>query len=282
MSLVVDSQNTIVLANTATRVNMSIRDVDGALVDPYSILLTVMDIGGTVKFTASWPVMAPTTTRIIRSSIGQFYIVFGNQEINTETDVAVEWLFNWSVQVTDTSDTSNTIQKVKVISPKSASLIPEFRLMIDKTRKLIDATNECFLGYADDQLISYLEGGLGTINAYQPSVSFTMDTFPLEFKQILLDAGLIVGVMSQQLFAIDTDIPNYNDQGTSFVISHQPQLASVLNQVTQRLDKLIPMMKLQLINSGCVHVQMGPSFRLTQLVESAPSGSLFRNVYFRG
>lgn len=135
---------------------------------------------------------------------------------------------------------------------------------------------------SDSQLIAFLQGGLQNINAYQPSLTLSLENFPIEFKQILIDASLITGVMSQQLYAIDTDIPNYNDQGTSFVITHQQQLAGFLNQITARLDRLIPMMKLQLIQPGTLHIQMGPSFRLQTLMSAAPQGSIFRNVFFKG
>jgi hypothetical protein len=182
------------------------------------------------------------------------------------------------------SDGSQThqLQNVNVISVREAQYLPDLRLMIDKSRKATTPNSNCYLGYSDSQLVSYLEGGLQNINAYQPSLTFTMENFPLEYRQILIDSALITGVMSQQLYAIDTDIPNYNDQGTAFVITHQAQLASYLNQVTQRLDRLIPMMKLQLIQPGSLHVQMGPSFRLQMLMDAAPQGSIFRGVFFKG
>lgn len=204
------------------------------------------------------------------------------QGANPLTDGLCELLLDWQIETTQGGSYTNSIDKVKVISARSTSFLPEFKLLIDKSRKLIAPSSDCYLGYSDAQLLSYLEGGLGTVNAYQPSLTFTFENFPFAYKQVLLDAGLITGVMSQQLYAIDTDIPNYNDQGTSFVIVHQPQLAAFLNQITQRLDRIIPMMKLQLIQPGSLHVQMGPDFRLRQLVEAAPSGSLFRNVFFKG
>ena len=88
--------------------------------------------------------------------------------------------------------------------------------------------------------------------------------------------------MSQELFAIDTDIPGYNDQGNSFVIQHQPQLASYLSWLSSRLDKLIPMLKLNFVSAGSLHIEAGPNFRLAQLINAAPAGALFRNVFFKG
>jgi hypothetical protein len=277
MSLNVSSQNIIALVNTVSRVSINVTNDAGTLVDPDTLKLSIMDLGGNVLGTYTYP----TDTRIVKDATGKFHFDWGSQMPNNETNVVCEWLFNWQSILVTGGDILNTVQKVKTISTTMASYIPEFRLMIDKAVKIVDVQNQCFLGYTDAHLVSFLEGGMANINAYQPSVTFgAIEQFPRLYKQILLDSGLITGVMSQQLFAIDTDIPNYNDQGTSFVISHQPQLASFLNQVTQRLDKMIPQMKLQLINSGSLHTTMGPGYRLQTIMEAAPSGSIFRNVFF--
>lgn len=278
MSIVILDQNIMVLENTVARPSITIQDSSAVNTDPFELKVDIFDLGGSLKVTDTWPAPA---ARIVRPAVGQFYLDFGNQLPNTETNDPQEWVIDWRVQMVSGESFTHSIQKIKVISIKTASLMPEFRLLIDKSRKLIAPASECFLGYTDAQLLSYLEGGLTTINAYQPSLTFTLDNFPLDYKQVLLDAGLITGAISQQLYAIDTDIPNYNDQGTAFVITHQPQLAGFLNQITSRLDKLVPMMKLQLLSPGSIHVQSGPNFRLTQLVQAAPGGSLFRGVFFK-
>jgi hypothetical protein len=198
-----------------------------------------------------------------------------------ETNTCIEYLFDWRVQANPASQIVHTIQKITVVSHKVVSMVPDLRSLIDKTRKMVAPESECYIGYTDANLITYLQAGLSSINAYQPSLVFSFEDFPMAFKQILIESALIVGVMSQQLYAVDTDIPNYSDQGTSFVITHQAQLASFLNQVTQRLDKLIPQMKLQLIQPGTIYSQMGPNFRMQSLVEAAPGGSMFRGVYFK-
>ena len=177
-------------------------------------------------------------------------------------------------------------QNVKIISHRMCSLLQKFRLQIDKALKLVGNSNPddpCFLGYTEGQLMTYLEGGLQAINAYQPSGIFSFDNYPYDaFGWTLLESSLLVGVMSQQLFAVDTDIPNWSDQGNTFVIQHQPQLAQYLNWLSQRLDKMIPQMKLNFVSSGSLHIEAGPNFRLAQLIEAAPHGALFRNTFFKG
>lgn len=205
--------------------------------------------------------------------------VFSN---NIETNSPQELLANWRITMASGDEQLNSMQKIKVISAKFAMFLPDLRLLIDKSRKLTSPQSECFIGYSEANLVQFLQGGLENINAYQPSLNFTIENYPMEYREILIESALISGVISQQLYSIDTDLQSYSDQGTSYVLSHQPQLASFLNQITQRLDKLIPMMKLQLLNPGSMHSRMGPDFRLNTLVSGSPSGSLFRNFYFRG
>lgn len=279
MSVLVLEPNVIALQNTIERITITIQDANGVATDPTELQLSIFDLGGTAHVQDTWPAPA---ARLVRVSAGKFFIDIGNQTNNTETNAPYHWVFDWRIQMAIGGSFTHSIQNVNVISVKTAYMMPDLRLMIDKSRKITTPDEQCYLGYSDSMLVSFLEGGLQNINAYQPSLNFTLENFPLEYKQILIDSALITGVMSQQLYAIDTDIPNYNDQGTAFVITHQSQLASFLNQITQRLDRLIPMMKLQLINPGTLHVQMGPSFRLQTLMSAAPQGSIFRGVFFKG
>lgn len=185
----------------------------------------------------------------------------------------------------DASEELLICQNVKIISHRICALLQKLRLQIDKAIKFVqnDPDDPCFLGYTDGQLVTYIEQGLQIINAYQPSGSFTIDNYPYTtYEFTLTEASLLAGVMSQELFAIDTDVPNWSDQGNTFVIQHQPQLAQYLTWLSQRLDKIIPMLKLNFVSSGSLHIEAGPNFRLAQLIDAAPSGSLFRNVFFKG
>ena len=182
----------------------------------------------------------------------------------------------------DASGESQVCVSTKVVTHMMCSLINKFRLMIDKTMKIInnDPSDPCYLGYTNGQLCTYLISGLQIINSYQPYGTFSLENFPYGgYDFILLETSLIAGIMSQSMFAIDTDIPQWNDQGNAFVITHYTQLAQYLNWLSQRLDKLIPAFKLHFVQSGSLHIETGPNYRLAQLINAAPSGSLFRNFY---
>jgi hypothetical protein len=240
-------------------------------------------------WTDTYPAVLPATTNIVKptGTTGYYYYPFGtiisSPTTNGQTENIGDYIFQWIITVSG-QPIQTLMQNVKVIDAQTMYNIPYLRLMIDKSRKAVDATNDVFLGYTDAQLVMYMEGGLQIINGYQPEgTSFNLTNYPWQYyRHIANEAALMAGVLSQQLFAIDTDLPNYTDQGTTFVIAHQPQLAALLNQISQRLDKAIPAMKFQFVSTGSIHIEQGPNFRLAQLLTAAPSGSLFRNLYFKG
>ena len=185
----------------------------------------------------------------------------------------------------DSSGEVTTCQNVRIVTQRIWSLIQKLSLQIDKALKFVDGdpNDPCFLGYTEGQLFTYIESGLQIINAYQPSGTFSFENYPYaQYEFTLVESSLLAGVMSQDLFAVDTDVPGWNDQGNSFVIQHQPQLAGYLNWLSARLDKIIPMLKLNFVSSGSLHIEAGPNFRLAHLVSAAPSGALFRNTFFKG
>jgi len=182
----------------------------------------------------------------------------------------------------DGSKINTVYTNVKIVPPIVLSIINKFRLLIDKSMKMInsDPNDPCYLGYTDGQLVQYLTSGFQIINSYQPYGTFTWYNFPYQnYDFILLETSLIAGMMSQSAYAIDTDIPQWNDQGNAFVITHYTQLAQYLNFLMQRLDKLIPQFKLHFVQSGSLHIEAGPNYRLATLLAAAPSGALFRNTF---
>jgi len=184
----------------------------------------------------------------------------------------------------ESTEETTICTNVKIISERMCSLIGKFRLLIDKAMKMIncDPDDPAYLGHTNGQLMHYLESGLQIINSYQPYGVFTFTNFPYSnYDFILLESSLIAGMMTQSMFAIDTDIPSWNDQGNAFVITHYPQLAQYLNWLSTRLDKLIPSFKLHFVRSGSLHIQAGPNYRMAQLINAAPAGALFRNMFVK-
>jgi hypothetical protein len=276
------------IVNTVEPIDIQVTDINGNPIDATVLELQILDLGSNILFSDSFTNPPVGGSQIVKpgGTIGYYYYPFGtplgSPATNTQTDHIQDYIFMWTIASAGSQRTT-VMQNVKVISALTCYQIPYLRLMVDKARKVVDPASDVFLGYTDAQLVMFMESGLQIINSYQPeSAVFSLDSYPWQaYRHIALESSLMAGVLSQQLFAIDTDMPNYSDQGTAFVIAHQPQLAALLNQICQRLDKNIPNMKMQFVSTGSIHLAAGPSYKMGALLAAAPSGSLFRNVFFR-
>lgn len=282
--------------NSKRRVNIELRDAGGVLVDidastsaggdtQGELDLEVTDLGENIYFQESyWPKSgAPSATeRIVRQAAGKYHIAWGTKD--NETEVAQRLLFNWhSRQDEDTEDVYRT-QVVEVVSPRVLSLLPSLRVMIDKTIKPNLPEQYCFLGYTDGMLLLFLRLGLSMISEAQPYPTWvSLETFPLEmFSNILIKSAIYQGITSQLLFSIDTDVPQYSDSGHSFVPQHAQPLAAYLSHLKQELDAAIPNFKRHFVASGTMSAEIRMDMAFSMLLASAPTGSLFRNLWQGG
>lgn len=279
----------LVLKGTIERIDILVTDANGDPIDATALTLQVFNSADALiiqdDFFNGYGDPATPPTQIVKptSTTGQYYFPFGDTSFDAaNSTVAVgDYLFRWSVTGATGTETVNIVQVANVVSPRTMRMLPYFRLLIDKSAKAVDDNPEdpVYLGYTDPMLIAFLENGLSLINAFQPTVGWgSIDEFPELHRQVLLDAALVVGLTSQELYAVDTDVV-YSDQGTSFSIQHQPMLASVLTTIWQRLSTMVPLMKRQYWTGGGIHIQAGPSYRLAQMIASAPPGSSFRNLF---
>jgi hypothetical protein len=187
-------------------------------------------------------------------------------------------------QLLDPDEPMQEVQTVEVISPLVVDRLRAFRSQLDKMRKQysMSLTDFCPLGYTDGQLLEYLKGGMTIINSYQPYPTWCdWQTFPDCYLQTLFDAGMIVGINAQALYAVDADLESWSNQGNQLVINHHPRLMAFSTMLWDRLGKLVPDMKKHFVRSGTAKIEAGANFRLQTLLNMAPSGALLRNTFTR-
>lgn len=301
MVMFVDSKPTeMVLLEDVGRLPIRVvaTDSDGndVLVDATSLKFTLRTASREIIYADDFfnPPTPPGVTRLVHPSTGFYYFPIGDPTLfpltlnglpNMETSFVRKLYGTWRVIGPSGTEQVSQVMNVSIISERTACMMNALRQQIDKAVKTVndDPENPCFLGYTDSMLMEYLEKGLNTWNMYEPYPTFcTIDQFPLIYEQGLIEAAMLVGIGAQNLFAIDTDIPNFSAQGAAFVIQHQPQLMAYLTHMAQRLDKLIPIAKLKLVQSGTLHTEISPNFRLQQLISAAPPGAIFRNMFVSG
>jgi len=281
----------LVRLDSLRRVDIKLQDVSGAAIDIDATMgsdgepngeleLEVMTVAGTSIYTESyWPTQAPADRRIKKQTTGKYYLKFGTETDETDTTRSV--LFNWHARQNVEAEDVYRTQVVEVVSPRTLSLFPPLRLLLDKTVKPNLPEKYCYIGYTDGMLAMFLKMGLHLINEAQPYPSFTtLDYFPIEtYSNILLKAALYQAITSQLLFSIDTDVPNYSDSNHSFVLAHAQPLAGYLGHLKAELDAAIPNFKRHFVDSGTIALEARIDMSFSMLLSSAPPGALFRNLF---
>ncbi len=284
----------LIRKDSLRRVNIELVDKTGAPVDidtsvdasgePRGELeLVVTNVGGSPIYTEDYRIPAQVADpRIKRTDTGKFYIKWGVSEYETDRPGTV--VFNWHSRQDETAEDVYRSQVAEVVTVRTLSLLPVFRLLIDKVLKQNLPEELCFTGYTDGMLALWLKQGLHYINSFQPyPVWISIDSFPIEtHSDILIRSAMYVALTSQMLFAVDTDVPNYSDSGHSFVLQHQQPLAAYIANLQQELMQLIPSFKRQFVSSGTVSIEMRLDMAFAMMLSSAPNGTLFRNLWQGG
>ena len=221
-----------------------------------------------------WPKDNPPGNRITKDDTGTYSVTL----TESETATTGQYLANWHARQNSTTEDVYRTQVIEVVSPRVLALLPSFRLMVDRTVKPVLPEEFCFLGWTDSMLAIMLQLGLHKINAYQPYPCWrSLDEFPTQYySEILIRAAVFESINSMLVFSIDTDVPNYNDSGHSFVMNHMAPLQNYLNSLSMQLDKEIPKFKMHFVNSGSVAVEYRYNNYYYALLASSPYGSILR------
>jgi len=246
--------------------------------------LQVTTIDGDILYSESYfpPSISPELLRVSHPSTGKYQIHWGVN--STETSLSGTLLFNWHLRKDFGEEDFYRTQVIEVTPPKVLAILPYLRLQIDKSLKVLNQEVYCNLGYSDSNLVAFLNLGLSYINGRQPYVGWqSLDQFPLDRGlNVLLKCAVYDGLFAQLVFAIDTDIPSFSDQGHAFVITHATQIKSVRDALAQELEKQVREFKMHYIHWGAVGVEMRLGWSWYMLLSSAPSGALFRNAFMSG
>lgn len=194
----------------------------------------------------------------------------------TPKDYALQWFY------TDPGGTGEEFLAVSwfsVINKYALQWFPRLRNEIDKAYKTVGCGR---VGYLDSNLYYYLIGGIQEINKYPPVTNFTLQNWPREYGQLLVDSAAIVALTSQALFSIDTDTMSFSDQGFSFTTDHFSRIQSLLNSLSAKVEKELQKLKQEFTQIGSVQVQLVPYYPLGVMLKTSPRGNLFRNIFVSG
>jgi hypothetical protein len=172
----------------------------------------------------------------------------------------------------------------KSVSSKHFKYAAILRGYVDKAQKSMadyienmdregEAPLKLFFGYADANLIFYLERGLQYINFIPPYTVLNIDLFPFNHNgAILIDAATIAALEAQGIFSIDSDY-DYSLGGNSMVIDHYTKLSNAVAAIVERFQKAVVPFKNQYLTKGfLLHQFMPGGVRDMRFLTALPSG----------
>lgn len=253
--------------------------IDDVTEEPKGMLeLFVSDFSNVPMFSESYLETDPSERRIKKMGDGRYGVHWG---ADGETDRTGTYLFNWAVRETDGAEENYRTQVIEIVDPSVLSLLPRLRLQLDKSIKVINPEEYCNLGYSDAQLMMFLKSGLERIAAAQPYPAWLdMSKFPVNVAgELLISCAVISALESQYLFAVDTDVPSFSDQGHAFTITHATQIQSLYTSMVSTVTPRIREFKLRYVGLGSICAEFRAGWGFYQMVAASPPGSLFRGHF---
>lgn len=208
---------------------------------------------------------------IHREKLGSYYYDF-----TTPLTTADDFSFFWNYANTVSSGTDQGSSMLYVIPKSIYPLFPQLRAWVDKAAKVVGLQG---VGYTDSILYICLRHALQEINAVQPITNLRLTNFPIaQFGSLLIETAVIIALFSQGMFAIDTDIPTYNDQGTSLNLDHWAKIQAYITALAAKLGPQLKLMKMDYLSTGSITLTQGPALPLRVIMASSPGG-LFRGLF---
>jgi len=261
----------LVLPGAARQMDIRILDKDGNLLttDPKFIDLTVYDDGEKIIWSGRYP---SETTEIQKREDGAYFYL-----LNAGLSQA-DYMLYWTVFIGTGYTNIDVFQYAKVAKPRALMLLPNLRNQLDKSMKNVHEIH----GWADDQLYLLLEGGVQEICKANPRVNYTLANYPIEeWWQLLIDSATLLGLISQGIFSIDSDL-HYTDQGISFSVEHAGQINTYLGFLVTRFNESIQKFGLRHYAKPKLLMQLPRRiYGYQALVSAAPYGVSFPRIFGR-
>lgn len=239
--------------------------------DPDSLSLKVLD-NDTEVLSGDYP------TLISKEADGIYYIDAIGGTYDLTANAPKNFMFIWTYTNTAGGEVFTAVSNLYTIRQRTYDWFHMLRSQIDKSEKLY----KDFIGYQDGNILMYLQGGLSEINLFPPVTGFTLVNYPETYSQLLVNSATVVALTSQKLFAVDTDVLAYSDQGFSYQQDHFSRLNTVLTELLALVRDDLSRLKMEFTQLGSITVQVVPYYPLAVLLKTSAPGTLFRNLFVGG
>jgi hypothetical protein len=264
----------LVLPGADRQMDIRILDKDNQLLttDPEKIRLSVYDDSETVIYAGEFPDPG-SGTEIKKREDGAYYYLLTSDEKSLK-----EYMLFWNIYIGTGYTNLDVFQYAKIARVRALMLLPNLRNQLDKSQKDVNET----YGWADDQLYLLLDGAVQEINKANTRVNYTLGNFPIDnWWQLLIDGATILGLISQGIFSIDSDL-TYTDQGITFTVAHSGDINTYLGVLLARFNESTKAFGLRHWQRPSLLMEMPrKSYGKWALVQAAPFGGGFPRIFGR-
>lgn len=206
---------TLGILGSTERIYLEIRDHNGILANPDEVRVQALDPQDNVIFDYTAP-----SPQIGNPQGGNYFVDVAS---NLAGDILVIWTTRFSGE-----EPVKTIKNVRFVTTGMFRLIPDVRMYIDKARKASDKT----IAFNPADVALYIQNSLRDFNVQPPTTGLQLESFPDEYKEILILGAVIQSLIAQGLLAVDQDF-QYNDNGISLNVDHNTKLMGWFGQLMQ-------------------------------------------------
>jgi len=141
-----------------------------------------------------------------------------------------EYTVIWFVRDFPQSAQDMEMQNIEVVNTSVLQLMTKLRMFIDKLQKKLGIV----YAYRNEEIIAYLNQGLGTINQGVPPTYYTLTSIPSPIESLLITASLYWGLIAQRILYAET---NFDFTGQTVSIGYNP--GSDLDGMIDRLNTAV-------------------------------------------
>lgn len=239
---------------------ITIRDVNGAPVDPYAITYSIFDFTTGVEVLIGAPNQMPEPL-----GVGSFYV---QTTIPLDANIG-DWVVRWNFRETPTSPVTQAVQEFNIVSENvvtgigsgnpqanDSALIRRLRIMLrdnnpdrnyrfrpPSTEQFIQTQTEVF-GYIweDEELYEYILIAIDMYNAAPPVTDISIMSMPNRWRSVILMAAAAQACRSLALNWIADEF-SYSVSGVSLDLEKSSKYMAMKENYETEFDKALEQAK---------------------------------------
>ena len=156
-----------------------------------------------------------------------------------------EYIAVWEVRRSKISKPEFLYEKIVCITPKHLKYIPDIRMLIDKFQKRLGRRH----AYEDEDIVNYIDHGLGIVNLWHPQTSWSLQVLPREMDTYLVACSCWYALNAQYLLEVDHQF-SFTGQTVTLEVDRTSGIDSSISRLMEFINTGMSKTKLALVRAS--------------------------------